>query len=238
MQHMHYPRVSTGTDAEMDETEDGHEPDVRTRLREAALNRFGRQGIRQTSTREILRDAGLKNPSAISYHFGSKTELVEDLANELIRGEAPVLQLQVQLASARERPTIEAWIAVAVDSAVALVSTERGCLLARLWSDFSGNLHPTVFEEFLLSGHPIASQWQDAVATTLPHLPPLVGVLRSISMFRSLDFLIARRAGRILNGELLLIEDPAKFRQLMFEISVGMVSPPTTLTDEDVVFKP
>ena len=48
------------------------EPDARTRLREAALDLFGRQGVAATSTREILAAAGMRNPSAISYHFGSK----------------------------------------------------------------------------------------------------------------------------------------------------------------------
>ena len=78
---------------------DGATSDVRTRLREVALELFGRQGVRDTSTREILAAAGLRNPSAISYHFGSKAELVDDLVNELIGGTAPVLQRQIELAA-------------------------------------------------------------------------------------------------------------------------------------------
>src|SRR5262245_26941646 len=103
------------------------EDDARSRIREVALERFGRQGIRETSTREIRRAAGMKNPSAITYHFGSKAKLVEDLVSELIRSEAPVLQDQIALASGPEAPTIEEWAAVAVDSAHRLISTERGC---------------------------------------------------------------------------------------------------------------
>src|SRR4051794_24760566 len=114
------------------------ESDVRTRLREVALDLFGRHGVRETSTRQILTVAGLKNPSAISYHFGSKAELVDDLVGELYRGLAPVMQLQTELAAGAAAPTIEAWTAVAVDSSAELISTERGCLLARLWWEYDG----------------------------------------------------------------------------------------------------
>ncbi len=35
-------------------------PDARTRLREVALDLFGRQGVRETSTRQILTAAGMR----------------------------------------------------------------------------------------------------------------------------------------------------------------------------------
>src|SRR4051812_41096275 len=103
------------------------ESDVRTRLREVALDLFGRHGVRETSIRQILAAAGLKNPSAISYHFGSKAELVDDLVGELYRGLAPVMQRQTELA-AGATPPLPAWTAIAVDSSAALIATERGCL--------------------------------------------------------------------------------------------------------------
>ncbi|MGZ4688674.1 MAG: TetR/AcrR family transcriptional regulator [Acidimicrobiia bacterium] len=208
--------------------------DAQTRLRETALDLFGRHGVRDTSTRQILKAAGMRNPSAITYHFGSKAKLVESLVGELIHGEAPVLQRQVELASGPERPTIEEWAAIAVDSAVALISTERGCLLARLWSDYSGTLEPTAFEEFLLSESPLAASWNEAVGKTFPDLPLFVALARNHAMLRSLEFMIARRAGRILEGDRLVIGDAALHRQLMLEISVGILSAPTKLTNADL----
>ena len=93
------------------------ETDARTRLREVALDLFGRQGVRDTSTREILTAAGMRNPSAITYHFGSKAELVDDLVHELYGGQTPVLQLPDRAGRAAPRPpTVEAWAAIAVDS--------------------------------------------------------------------------------------------------------------------------
>ena len=174
------------------------EDDPRARIREVALERFGRQGIRDTSTREILKAAGMKNPSAITYHFGSKAKLVEDLVSELIRSEAPVLQNQIALASGPEPPTIEQWAAVAVDSASKLVSTERGCLLARLWWDYHNSLYPDVFETFLGGGSALATEWFAAVGKTFRELTPRVAVTRNLIMLRTLEWMIVRRASRLL----------------------------------------
>src|SRR3954452_10177096 len=170
--------------------------DGRSRIREIALDRFGRQGVRDTSTREILKAAGMRNPSAITYHFGSKAQLVEDLVGDLIRGEAPVMQLQVELAGRTPPPSMEDWVMVAVDSSARLISTERGCLLARLWWEYDGYLRPAVLEEFLNSGHPLAVAWLSAVDVMFPDLPGYMAVTRNVTMLRTLEWVIARRAGR------------------------------------------
>jgi AcrR family transcriptional regulator len=210
-------------------------PDVRTRIREVALDRFGRHGVRDTSTRQILAAAGLRNPSAISYHFGSKAGLIEELVGEL-RTEAPVLQRQIDLAACGP-PSVEAWTAVAVDAAVELVSTERGCLLARIWWEYDGYLRPSMVEEFINSGRPLAVAWMDASARTFTTLPSLVAVARNVTMLRTIEWAIARRAGRVLTGTpspALAATTPPAFRTLLFEVALGILSQPTTLTDNDV----
>ncbi len=215
------------------------EPDARTRLREVALDLFGRHGVRETSTREILAAAGLRNPSAITYHFGSKAELIDDLVGELYGGQTPVLQWQGELVDGARVPTIDQWAAVAVDGASTLISTERGRLLARVWWEYDGFLHPNVFEEFLASGHPTAVRWLDAVETTFSHLPRFVAVARNVTMLRTLEWMIARRAGRLLTGSPsggLSVDNPEAFRQLMQEVAVGILAAPTQLTDTDVTF--
>ena len=79
--------------------------DARTRLREAALDLFGRHGVARTSMRDILSAAGMKNPSAITYHFGSKAELVDDLVKEILNRRDSVLQPQIDLAAREADPT-------------------------------------------------------------------------------------------------------------------------------------
>jgi AcrR family transcriptional regulator len=212
--------------------------DVRTRLREVALDLFGRHGVRETSTRQILTAAGLKNPSAISYHFGSKAELVDVLVEELYRDLAPVLQLQTELAEGTP-PTVEAWTAIAVDSSSKLISTERGCLLARIWWEYDGFMRPNRLEDFLGSGHPVAAGWLGAVAKTFADMPQYVAVARNITMLRTLEWMIARRSGRLLTGfpsPALQVTSPEAFATLMSEVALGILRPPTSLTDEDMAF--
>jgi AcrR family transcriptional regulator len=215
------------------------EDDGRSRIREVALDRFGRQGIKETSTREILKAAGMKNPSAITYHFGSKAKLVENLVSELIESEAPVLRDQIALAAGAEPPTIEQWAAIAVDSASRLVSTERGCLLARLWWDYHNTLYPDVFETFLGSGSTLATEWSAAVARTFRDLSPRVAITRNLIMLRTLEWMIVRRASRLLTSKAtpaMRMDDPESFRRLLLEVSIGILAAPSTLSDDDIRF--
>jgi AcrR family transcriptional regulator len=206
--------------------------DARTRLREAALDLFGRRGVHATSTRAILREAGLRNPSAISYHFGSKAGLVDDLVRELIDYARTAVDEQIALAAAPERPSPEAWARIAVDSAAGLVTTERGCLLARVWWDYDASVHPHAFEAFLASGHPTAIAWQDAVERVFPDLPRLLAVSRNVIMLRTIEWMITRRANRLLLGAeapLLRAKNDAVVRQIMLEAAVGILAAPTAL---------
>jgi AcrR family transcriptional regulator len=219
----------------------GHEgldsEDTRTRLRETALSLFGRQGVQGTSTRDILQAAGLRNPSAISYYFGSKARLVDDLVTELIDEAWPVLQVQVDLA-ATSTPTIDRWAEVAVDSAIELVSTERGCLLACLWWEYDCFLHPDAFEEFLGTDIPLAVQWQDAVTRVSPELPPAIAVGRNLVVVRTIEWLIARRARRSLMGRarssIRALDDEA-FRTALLDLTLAILTGRNRLGPDDLI---
>ena len=50
--------------------------DTRVRLMEAAQQLFARRGVHQATTREILATAGQRNVSALTYHFGSREQLL------------------------------------------------------------------------------------------------------------------------------------------------------------------
>jgi AcrR family transcriptional regulator len=214
------------------------ETEARTRLYEAALQLMGRQGIAATSTREILAAAGIRNPSAISYHFGSKAGLVEELARELMTGQFPVLGRQVALAQASSPVDIEEWCAVMVDIAVELVSTERGCLLARLWWEFDGYLRPDSLEHFVWSDEEVAKQWRDAIVTALPHLPPIVAIARNVASMRTVGWMLARMAGMNLENDPFVVYQHTRFRKWLMDITVTMLSGTTSLTDEDMRMRP
>jgi len=213
--------------------------DTRTRLREVALELFGRQGVQATSTRNILDAAGLRNPSAISYYFGSKAGLVEDLVLEF-RGDAwPLLRLQIELFESGT-PTVKEWVDVAATSATQLVSTTRGCLLARVLWEFDCVISPNAFEEFLGSGDPLAVEWQRAIHATFPHFPPVVAVARNFLTVHTIEWLLSRYAARTLGDRpdpALTVKYPEDLRMALFEISMALLSAPSEFTDETMVFE-
>lgn len=128
---------------------------TRARLRDAALDLFGRQGIQATSTREIIKTAGMRNPSAITYYFGSKAKLVEDLTHGVNGSQSVLLQQHIALASGPDSLSVEAWARIGVDFVVDLMSTERGCHLIRVWGEHD-DLNPDRVEQFLAGTHPVA----------------------------------------------------------------------------------
>jgi AcrR family transcriptional regulator len=210
------------------------EPGARERLYESALQLMGRNGIASTSTREILAAAGIKNPSAISYHFGSKAGLVDELAGELISGQFPILGLQTALADRDPLPTPAEWLTPVLDTAIELVSTERGCLLARLWWEFDGYIQPQSLEHFVNGDTEVATEWRAAVVRVFPQYPPQVGVARNVTALRTVGWMLARMAAVDLRREPFNVGRHTRFRRWLEEITVTLLSTPTNLTDDDL----
>jgi AcrR family transcriptional regulator len=201
--------------------------DARTRLREAALECLGRNGLAETSTRDIIAAAGQRNPSAISYHFGSKARLIADLLREVNRDQSAIVQQQVAVARESPGPAPDRWVAVAVDAAVGLLGTERGCLLVRLWAEVDEQ-QPDAVEEFLTGDHGLARAWRDAAAATFPELAPTHAVARGVVLLRTLQWITVRAARRRLAGDPpSCLHDPIEQRAFLLELGRNIVLGPT-----------
>jgi AcrR family transcriptional regulator len=208
--------------------------DARSRLYEAALDLMGRHGIAATSTREILAEAGIKNPSAISYHFGSKAELVEALAAEMTSGQYPILRKQIDMVAAGKRPTAAEWAEPLIDTAIELVTSERGCLLARIWWEYDGYISPQSLERFMTGDSDLVIEWRSALVTAFPDLAPQVALARNVAALRTIGWMLARMAAITLKTEPFQVRRFAHFRRWLTEITVTLVGAPSELTDEDV----
>ncbi|HEY3722921.1 MAG TPA: TetR/AcrR family transcriptional regulator [Acidimicrobiia bacterium] len=215
-------------------TPDGDGPDTRSRLRDAALDLFGRQGVGDTSTREIIKAAGLRNPSAITYYFGSKSDLVDDLVREVNSTQSALLQRHVALASQPEPLTPEAWATIGVDFVLDLMSTERGCHLVRVWADWD-DMDPDRVERFLAGRHPLAEAWRTSVFRTFPELSPLVAIARNVIVIRTLQWITERRARLLVDASETWRSGVGDLRPFMLELSLNILTGPTHLTDEDLV---
>jgi AcrR family transcriptional regulator len=209
--------------------------DAKSRLVEAALDLMGRRGIAQTSTREILAAAGIRNPSAISYHFGSKAELVEAIAGEIVGGQFPILGQQIELVEKVGRPSATEWVQPYLDTAITLVSTERGCLLARIWWEYDGYFKPQSLERFMLGDSELVVRWRAALRQTFPDIAPKVAVARNVTALRTIGWMLARMANIALQDDPFR-EDRAyvHFRRWLQEITVTLVGAPSELEDADV----
>ncbi len=208
--------------------------DAKTRLYETALDLMGRNGIAATSTREIIAAAGIRNPSAISYHFGSKAGLVDALAGELARGRHPIFVTQTDLAAGTRTPTVTGWVAPVIDGAITVLGSERGCLLARVWWEIDGYLQPQSLEAFLSGRSATASAWRAAIVKVFPQLPPQIGLARNITMLRTVGWMVARMATINLDVDPFVSRKHPRFQRWLEEATIAPLSAPTTLTDEDI----
>lgn len=208
--------------------------DAKTRLYETALDLMGRNGIAATSTREIIAAAGIRNPSAISYHFGSKAGLVDALAGELARGQHPIFVTQTQLAAGTRTPTVTEWVAPVIDAAITVLASERGCLLARVWWEIDGYLQPQALEAFLSGRSATANAWRAAIVKVFPQLPPQIGLARNVTMLRTVGWMVARMATINLEVDPFVSRKHPRFRRWLEEATIAPLCAPTTLTDDDV----
>jgi hypothetical protein len=99
---------------------------------------------------------------------------------------------------------------------------------------------PDAFEQFLASGMPLANEWQAAIRRVFPDTPPLVSVAQNVIVIRTLEWLVGRRARKLLNDEprpALHVGDPAAVAQALYDVSVALLTSPTRLTDEHMVFE-
>jgi AcrR family transcriptional regulator len=207
---------------------------TRARLREAALDLFGRQGIQATSTREIIKAAGMRNPSAINYYFGSKAKLIEDLTQEINGTNASLLQQHIAYATGPGPLTVDAWARIGVDFVLDLMSTERGWHLIRVWGEHDEQ-HPDRVEQFLAGTHPVAVAWRAAVLTMFPDLPPMVAIARNVIVIRTLSWITIRRARRLSDPTSHMWRSGvADLGPFLLELSVNILAGPTTLADADL----
>jgi len=209
--------------------------DAKSRLYEAALDLMGRRGIGQTSTREILAAAEIKNPSAISYHFGSKAELVEEVAGEIASGQYPIFGQQIELVERVAQPTATEWVQPFIDTAITLVSSERGCLLARIWWEYDGYLSPQSLERFMLGNDELVVRWRAALHQAFPDIAPKVAVARNVTALRTIGWMLARMANIALqDSPFVETRKYVHFRRWLQEVAVTLVGAPSELEDADV----
>jgi AcrR family transcriptional regulator len=173
---------------------DDASPDTRTRLLDAAERLFAERGIRATPLRQITGEAGA-NLAAVNYHFGSKTELVQEVYARRIRplNEERLRRLRhVEAAAGKRAPALEPVLhAFLAPMHEMCGSPEAGPflqLMARANLEPDADIRALVHRQFREAG----MQFFAALERALPDLPPAAIFLRFRFLLGSAFFTFAQ----------------------------------------------
>lgn len=177
--------------------------DTRCRLMQAAERLFGERGLHAVTLKEINAAAGQRNESALHYHFGSKTRLVQaifaDRAAAIDR--VRVERVESLIGSGREHD-LNAILRATFEPLTELLDTEEGIrfvrFAAQVLSDPDFDL-PTVA---LRSGFEGINRANGLIIAALGDLPPEIAIQRQrlmIEMALTSLALWTRRADAVEN---------------------------------------
>ncbi|MFJ5231166.1 TetR/AcrR family transcriptional regulator [Kitasatospora sp. NPDC088391] len=128
------PRASERQDEQQDQRQDEHRGSTRERLIRAAERRFAADGVHGAQLREVVREAGQANPSAVQYHFGSREGLLEAVMAE--RQQRTERALAARLPEPEGQP-LDELLAALVDAEATELATERGRACLRISTQVS-----------------------------------------------------------------------------------------------------
>jgi AcrR family transcriptional regulator len=114
-------------------------PETREKLLRAAEEIFAAQGVDGAQTRDIVRRAGQRNPSAVQYHFGSRAGLLDAvMAGRLARTEAVLAPLLDALPDADAgAPALGGLIRALVTAEATELRDDRGRRCLRISAQLS-----------------------------------------------------------------------------------------------------
>jgi len=135
--------------------------ETRTRLLRAAERLFATRGIYRTTTREILDEAGQRNVSALSYHFGSRSGVLREIL--LRHGDPLDTERGELLARAEDDASSRELVAALVVPLAARLATPDGRDYLRIVAQLT--------EEF--------PAWRVETELTPPNLRRILGLLET-----------------------------------------------------------
>lgn len=157
----------------------GKRGDTRRRLMQAAERLFGERGLHAVTLKEINAAAGQRNESALHYHFGSKTRLVQAIfvdraaAIDRVRAE----RIEALIGTGQEQD-LNAILRATFEPLTELLDTEEGIrfvrFAAQVLSDPDFDL-PTIA---LRSGFEGINRANGLIVAVLGDLPPEIAIQR------------------------------------------------------------
>lgn len=169
---------------------------TRERLLDEAERLFARGGVQGVTTREIVAAAAQRNPSAVSYHFGSRQNLLLEI---LARRGAPVDEARGDLRrGAGDQPGTRSLVACLVEPYAALLASEGGRAYVRIVAQLRGRFAAWRVESDAATTEHLARILDEIEARAGG--PPAVRRERVVALIMLLTATVAERARRIDDG--------------------------------------
>jgi TetR/AcrR family transcriptional regulator, regulator of cefoperazone and chloramphenicol sensitivity len=152
--------------------------------------------VQGVTTREIVEAAEQRNPSAVSYHFGSRQNLLRQI---LARRGAPVDEQRGELRDqAGPRPVTRALVACLVEPYAALLDSEGGRSYVRIVAQLRGRFAAWRVESDAATTKHLARILDEIESR--PDAPAAVRRERVVALIMLLTGAVAERARRIDDG--------------------------------------
>lgn len=215
------------SELETSEKMTGKRGDTRLRLMQAAERLFGERGLHAVTLKEINAAAGQRNESALHYHFGSKTGLVDAILNARVGAVDRVRAARVEaLIAAGNTHDLKAIIRATFEPLTELLDTEEGVRFVRFAAQVLNDPDFDLPTVALKSGFEGISRANSLIVAALGDLVPEVAVQRQrlmIEMVLTSLALWTRRPDAMTN-------EPARrfFVESLFDALAGALQAPVS----------
>lgn len=207
------------------------DPSTKDRLLDAAERLFARDGVHGARIRDINELAGQRNPSALHYHFGSRTGVVEAI---LLRYQTSI---DVEVAEALDRieaggrePDARDIVGAVVSPEVQALDTRSGrdCvrIIPQLLPELSRNLRAGVVHPATPQSRRILAALEDRMAALA--LPQHVRRERLVTYSLVFTTMLGERAHAI-EEDLVLLLNREEFTTHMVDVLTALLEAPTHL---------
>ena len=167
------------SELETSEKMTGKRGDTRLRLMQAAERLFGERGLHAVTLKEINAAAGQRNESALHYHFGSKTGLVDAILNARVGAVDRVRVARVEaLIASGNAQDLKSVIRVTFGPLTELLDTEEGVRFVRFAAQVLNDPDFDLPAVALKSGFKGISRANALIVAALADMPPEIAIQR------------------------------------------------------------
>jgi AcrR family transcriptional regulator len=168
--------------------------ETRAQLIRAGERLFAERGIEAVSLREITREAGQRNATALQYHFGDRRGLVRAILAKHAPGEDAQRHGMLDDLEARSGVSAREWVqALVLPAAAKLADRDGGRDYLRMMAERMNRPDPKFDRRSLTDSRRSINRWREQIAPLMPELS-VDRLHRRFTALRIMYFELARRA--------------------------------------------